>query len=43
MVLVDSICSYSGNARNSPDYNHCGHHTREYMRIAGKYEKEEYV
>ena len=27
MVLVGSICSYSGNARNSPYYDHYGHHT----------------
>ena len=42
MVLVGSICSYSGNARNSPDSDHCGHHN-VYLKITGKYEREEYV
>lgn len=40
MVLVGSLSSYSGNARNSPDYDHCGHRN-VYLKIAGKYEKEE--
>ena len=42
MVLVDSLCSYSGNARNSPDYDHY-HHRNVYLKIAGKYEREEDV
>ena len=36
MVLVGSLSSYSDNDRNSPDYDYCGHHTREYPGIAGK-------